>query len=434
MATTLLSLDQKLLEEVGDWLQYTVTTAIAASTSIVSTSLPIERATADYFNNWWIYIDDFLNIDVERLISDDDGSNTLTVQGANLTSDSANKATFRLSKYSRFTERLRAINMALEEAYPYIYQALDNRQLMTGNILPPFRWSSSSALDIWSTSNATLAQTTTAGLIRGEGADSALLTASAGNGYLSCHSDNYRRLLDLMAHTIDVEVWVYPSTANDVDIVVYTQQADGTAQTLTSTTTCPATQWTKLQLLNQGLNDNLIDVDIRVKITTNGETCYVSRPIVTGHDVYEYLLPKDFDNGEITEIYIQTSGEAGEPVDDLHPRFTEKLWGWSIIDDNTYKYLRLPFIYPTPYQLRILGHKPITAVTAGTSTIPIESHHLRPLVHYAASKLFEFKATRVSGEDSSRYREMSFYHYNAYERLVRAHSMVQKSPQLNIRM
>ena len=436
VTTTLLSLDQKLLEETGDWIQGTVSTAISNTNSVVANvTFPEIRSTADYFNNFWIYFDDYANIGEERLIKDDDGTNTLTVLGGNLTTDVANTATFRLSKYSKFSERAKAISVALEEMYPSMYAAVDNRDLITGNILPTFRWATNASLDIWAATNGSVARTTTAGLVRGESADSCLLTATAANAYVSCHSDKYRRLLDLQGDTVDASAWVYPSVANDATVVIYTLSNDGTTSTTNSSVTnCAASQWTKLELNNVSIGNDLADIDIRVNIATNAATCYVSRPIVTGHNVYEYLLPKDFDNGSISEVYIQTSGEATNPADDLHPRFYNKIYGWEIIDDGTYKYLRLPYLFASPYQIRLLGKKPIPTVSSGTDTVTLESHHLRPLIHYAAYNLFDTKSTRVSSEDKDRYIQMAGKHYGQYQMLMGSHSQVQPSPQLNIRM
>ena len=434
MSTTLLALDTLLLQETGDYITGTVSTAISNTTSVVANvTFPEIRSTADYFNNFWVYFDDYTNLGEERLIADDDGSNTLTVLGGVLNSDTANLATFRLSKYSKFSERARAITMAVEEMYPNIYSALDDRSLVTGNIAPPFRWNTTSNMDFYYTANSTITKTSTAGYTRGFG-DTALITATAANGEILLTSDQYPRLLDLMGKTVDVKCWAYPSTANDFSLILYTLKADSTAQTLTSTTTCPASAWTSIELRNQALNDDLVKVELKMRVTTNAATAYVTKPILTGSNVYEYLLPNDFDNGSINEIYIQTSGEAAEPVDDLHPRFYNKIYGWEIIDDGTYKYLRLPYLLATPYQIRLLGRKPIAAVSSGTDTIPLETHNLRPLIHYAAFKLFDVKSTRVSSEDKDRYKEMAMYHYGHYSRLIGSHSQVQPSPQLNIRM
>ena len=100
--TTLLSLDEELLRLTGDWLQATVTTAIAASKLIVSTELNnVDQASDGVFDRRWVYIEDKANIGVSRLLGSTTyatSSGTAYVYGANLASDTANKATFRISR------------------------------------------------------------------------------------------------------------------------------------------------------------------------------------------------------------------------------------------------------------------------------------------------------------------------------------------------
>ncbi len=116
MSTTLLAIDQALLQAIGDWKQHPVTTALTTSTSVVSTHLTNYRSTADYFNDKWIYIEDLANAAQSRLIADDDGTNTLTVLGASFSAETPDtgKATFRISKFS-WASRVAAINRALDD-------------------------------------------------------------------------------------------------------------------------------------------------------------------------------------------------------------------------------------------------------------------------------------------------------------------------------
>ena len=116
-----------------------------------------------------------------------------------------------------------AINNASRELYPDLFRLVIDETLITGNILPPFIWTSSSALALYSTSNATIAKTTTGGLFR-NGLSSALVTTSAVDGYLGLSSDNYPRLLDYMDKTATYKAWAYPSTANDgfITCLLYT--------------------------------------------------------------------------------------------------------------------------------------------------------------------------------------------------------------------
>ncbi len=429
MSTTILDLDKKLLECVGDYLSHPVTTAIAANTSIVSTHLQNYRSTADYFNDKWIYFDDKANLGVSRLISDDDGTSTLTVLGANLTTDGSNLATFRLSRFP-FIRRLKALNLALEEVCPNLYIPLDNRDLITNNLLPPFRWSSTSALDLYTASNATLTQTTTGGLYW-NGSSSAKVTVSVANGYLGLSSIAYPRLLNLMGRTASLKCWVYPEVANDAWIRIYTLKADGTTQTLTSTTTCPAGKQTLLKLEDQSINDDLVQLDIRMGVTTINKYTYFSMPRINGVDLNEYILPNDFDSGKINQVFVQSSGYAEDWCDDLRNDEWSEVFGWSIIDDGNYKYLRLP-TYGGWYQVRLLGSKIFDSVDDGADTVNLESINLNLLIEYAAYKLFDLSSQGTSGEDRSNYERQAMKHLAYYERLRRTHAMPQKPLSLNI--
>lgn len=346
MSTTLATLRQRTMESISDFIEVAVTTAIAASTSVISTNLnEYDGGADDYFNNWYCYITNENNAGVERQVSDyATSTGTLTVRGANLTSDGANLATIWVCRHSVLQKIDKAINRAIEELYPSLHKRLDDLTLITGNILPNASfedWASSSYPDFYGVTNATAAETTTAGLIRGQrGTTSALVTASAADGYVYISSDNYPRLLDLMGHDVDFYAWAYPSAADDAFLTIYTVSNDGsTTQTLSSTTSCPASVFTRLELEDQTLNDDLEEIQIRFRVHTNGETCYFDDAVVCGKNLYEYLLPDNFQNGSVDQVYRQTEGYSDDVAAyDLHPRKWQSE-GFSIIDDGTYKYL-----------------------------------------------------------------------------------------------
>src|SRR3990167_11322313 len=102
MTTALSTLMQRLSEPIGDWLRVAVTTNIAANTSIISTNLrPFDGGQDDYFNDWWVYIEDKNNTTVERQISDyATSSGTITVRGANLSADTE-AATIQVHRHRR---------------------------------------------------------------------------------------------------------------------------------------------------------------------------------------------------------------------------------------------------------------------------------------------------------------------------------------------
>ncbi len=196
--TTLLDLDKKLLQATGDFLQVTTTTAIAGSKLIVSTELNnYDRGHNGIFDRYWVYIEDYLNAGVSRQLGSTTyatSSGTAYVYGANLTSDSANEATVRISR-SNWADRSDAIKRSIGELYPHLYKSIDDLTLILGNALPNAHFetqTTSGTPDKWAYSNATGAKETAD--TRG-GTNAVKVTASTGNGYMTLKSDNWRRLL-----------------------------------------------------------------------------------------------------------------------------------------------------------------------------------------------------------------------------------------------
>ena len=304
---TLLSLEQSFSEAIGDWLEFDTTTNITTNTSIISTTLnQYDEAEDDHFGGadteWWVYITEGNNIGTLRRVSDyATATGTLTVYGANLAAETG-AVTCRLGRYNR-DHKTKAIIDAIKEIYAGLYLSLDNQTLITGNIIPDASfesWSSASALNWFTAGNSTLAKTTTEGLYRGQrGSNSVKVTASAANGFIELDSDTYPRLLDLMNKTINFYTWAYPEVANDCSIQVYTLKADGTAQTLASSTTAPATKWTKLELENQTLNDDLVYIRFKWIVATDTKYCYFDDAYLNGLSLTEYLLPDNFYAGNI---------------------------------------------------------------------------------------------------------------------------------------
>jgi hypothetical protein len=428
MSKTLLQLDQMLLEALGEahgtWIQHPVTTAIAANTSIISTHLTNYRNTADYFNGWWIYIEDEANIGVSRQISDDDGSNTLTVRGANLTTDGANIATFRLSRYPWAT-RSRAIIEAVDETYPELYMPFDDHTLITNNVLPNSHfgnWVATTNPYLWAMqdANITAAASTTAGTIRGGSISMKSTTGAAGAGkYVYISSDSYPRLLDLMGKTVDFYCWAYPEVADDPTIQIYTKQADGTEQTtLISTTSCPAGEYTLIELENQVLNDDLVEIQFRLITATASKYVYWDGARASGNMVYEYLLPHGYDY-DIDHVEIQTTSDC----DDLQPRSWERIRGWEIVGSGyastgRLHHLRLHDLYPTFRQIRLIGKMPVPEVLSSYDDVFYDDYRsLNKLIAYAKYKLFQLVPGAPAQEDIGRFESAEAKALWEYQRL-----------------
>ncbi len=436
MPTTAVSiLEQRLAEQIGDYIEVIVTTAINADTSIVSTNLKAyDGGRDDYFIDWWCYITDKANIEtstykVNRQVSDYATSGgTLTIRGAVLLDDSANLATIRLHRYNRDLY-LNAINDAIREIYPALYKDLDVIELVTGNILPNshFRdWTASTIPDKYSLSNATATALATAGNYRG-GAKSANVVAMSNNGYMLITSNDYPRLLDLMGRTASAYVWAKPEVATDATIVIYTLQADGTAQTLTSSTANPAGEFTLLKLEDQLLNDDLVLIEVRFKVATDTKYVYFDHARVTGHDMREYMLPIDFRDGDIDEMHVQTKGYSDLICDDLHPRYWERVFGYERIGDGTDTYLYTPDIYTSSRLIRLKGRRPLSTVSAYTDTIEIADEQVNLFIAYAKYKLYQAIEGPVASEDIRRYELQSAKAYAEYRRLL-SHTRMPSKP------
>ncbi len=437
--TTLLVLEERLSEQTGDWLEFDTTTNITTNTSIISTTLTnYDGGRDDYFIDWWVYITEGNNITVERQVSDyATATGTLTIRGASLSAETG-AVTCRLHRHRR-TLYIDALNDAIRETSNSTSRILESRTMVTGNIIPDNSfelWTSSSTMVFFSMSNATAARHTTAGQIRGQLATTSMkVTASADNGYAYISSDQYPRLLDLMNRIVTFKCWVLPEVANDAAIVIYTQQADGTAQTLTSTTTSPALKWTLLELEEQELNDDLINVTFRFKIAT--DTKYVmfdSSRAIPNLDIFEYLLLSDFADGAVSQVFIQDRGQADDICDDLYPEYWTEVIGWRVLDDGNFKYLILPYTYGSNRQIRIVGHTPLETVSADSDTISLDGDNLNLLIAYAKYKFYQAIEPPVATQDTRRFETNSAKAFNEYRRLFPKLRRAQPSPSMNLRV
>jgi len=431
MTTAVSVLEERLAKEIGDYIEVVVTTAINADNLVVSTNLrAYDDGRDDRFIEWWCYITDKANITVHRRVSDyATATGTLTVDGAVLADDAANLATIRLHRYNRDLY-MNAINDAIREVYPQLHKKLDVIELVTGNNLPNshFRdWTSASYPDNYAVTNATAAATTTAGLFRG-GGKSALVTASAADGYMYITSATWPRLLDLQGKTVNFYAWAYPSVANDAFLTIYTLKNDGTtAQTLNSTTTCATSQYTLLKLESQTLNDDLSLIQFRFRVHTNLATCYFDNARVRGRTINEYLLPTDFETGDLDSVQLQLTSAATFACDDLMPQSWETIRNWGITDDGTNSFLQIPSL--TEHRLlRLIGKMPLSTVSAYTDTIEIDGEELNLFIAYAKYKFYRAIEGPIAVTDKGRYELESAKAYGEYQRLLGRMAMTTKTP------
>jgi len=286
-----------------------------------------------------------------------------------------------------------AINNASKEISNNLFIPLDNTDLITGNILPPFNWATSATLDKYTEPTGTLAKNTDKTYIW-NGSTSAKVTASGANDKILLSSTSYRRILDQMDKSVDLKCWVYPEVADDAFLKIKTWQADGTAQELDSDTTTYAGKKNLIELEDQDINDDLSLIEIWLYVATDTKYSYFDMPRLIGKNVREYLLPKDLQDGHLCCVKIQKSGYADDPCDVLAPDNWETVYGWN---DRTYdsdgnRYLTLPAGYSNERRILLKGYKVLETLSATTDTISLDGERVNLLLAYAASKLFHVES------------------------------------------
>lgn len=414
--TTRLALDQKLSESIGDFIEVDTTTNITTNQYIVSTALnEYDLASDDYFNEWWVYITEGNNSGILRRISDyTTSTGRLTVYGASLSAE-AGAVTIRVYRYGR-TNKLLAIDRAIEEIYPSLYKALDDSTLVTGNILPNSHFEDQTTAG--TPDKYTLLNVTGSVAQRFPGRRALKLIATAGNGYAYITSRDYPPLLDLMNKTVSFRAWAYPEMANDAFLTIYTVKADGTAQTLNSTTACPAVNWTLLELKDQAINDDIVEIEFRFRVLTNTKYAIFDGARAIGGQNYEHLLPNDFEAGNLLQVYVQSAGQTEYACDELQPKYWERVYSFEITDNSSDKFLRLPHLYPDEHRIRLIGHRRLEDLSSDTDTICIDGEAVNLLIAYAKYKLYQMAQDLPASEDISRYESAVAKAYAEYRRLL----------------
>ena len=205
----------------------------------------------------------------------------------------------------------------------------------------------------------------------------------------------------MMDKAINCYVWAYPQAADDSNIVIYTEQADGTAQTLTSTTACPAGAWTQIVFEDQSLNDDLVLLEIRLKVTTNGQYVYYSDLYINdGVARYDIQLPDDLQiDGIISQVRIQETGYSSPACYDLKVRNWSERLQYDIVEYNNLRWLRLKDTLTNGRRLWLRGYRRLEDPTTDSATITLDGRRLNLLAFYAIHKLYEMEKGMASSED-----------------------------------
>lgn len=331
-----------------------------------------------------------------------------------------------------------ALNNAIEEVYPALHYNLDNTELITGNILPNSHFedwedyvvSVTDYPDHYKISGGVTALADTT-YIRG-GTNSAKATRATTDGYMYISQAEWPRLLDLMGTTISFKCWTLASTASQAYIEIYTKQADGTAQTETSAAHSGGGEFELLEIEDFALNDDLTDIQFRFKVITTDGSVYFDTSRVTGKEVYEYLLPADFQHGEVLQVKLQSSGYSDDACDDLHPRFDTPITNFSEITDGGYRYLKLPAL-TNERRIRLIGDCPLENLSSSAVTITLDDdRRVQLLLTYAAHLIYEMKMGVVASESVGRYQQLSAYWRGKYLSLLPRLAMSRAMPYLKI--
>lgn len=319
-----------------------------------------------------------------------------------------------------------AINNASRELYPDIFRRLVDETLITGSALPNAHsndWLLTTYPDHWRVTGVTALEETT--VIRG-GTKSAKVTRATTDGSLYCSDAEWQGLLDLMGTQVSFKCWVWASTGSQAYIEITTKQADGTAQTETSSAHSGLSEWELLEIEDYTLNGDLTDIQFSRKVITTDGFAYFGSARVTGKGLYQYLLPLDFQNGELQQVWLQTSGYSDDICDDLElggNQYAEE-FGWSIITDGDYKYLRFPYTPTSNRKIKLIGYCPLEAdLSSSTDTITLRDEQVNLLLHYAAHLLYEMQKGIVSSDMVEPYERGSAYHLAKAEMLRRKTKM-----------
>lgn len=414
-----LELDKRLSGVIGDFIELELTTAITADNNIISTNFnKWDDGKNNRLNGYHLLITDGQNAGVDRGIRTytTDGG-VCEVYGDTLASDGTDKAKVRLYKYS-YTIKQVALNDALLDIGLDVLATLcTDTSLITGSILQDGHfgyWTRDTIPTFYTASaNAELTEITEAGYYRGQlGGTSMKVEAGASDQYAYTSSTSYPRLGNLVGKSIDIAVWVRPTTDNDAFMdVIYNK--GGVDTTISTTTNCKADVFTLLKRENITIPDDIASIEFRFRVHTSGESAYFDNASVIGYQLRDYLLPEALQNGSISEVYIQSIGS----IDDVAPRDWKRLYNSTYFTFQSQDYLRLATLPDSNRQLRLVGTSGLDALTSVSDIRHIDERGASLLVVYAAHCIFRNEENCVSPDLVPEFERLSNKYLAEYERL-----------------
>ena len=129
MATTALSVLRPALGQLmGAYVGGTTTTKVTTNNSVIDTKLANKYNVANYFRNWFTWINTALNASVDRRVSAHTAAGTLTITGAVLVEEAAIGTAFELHKFDP-ADMLKAFNVSASDNSDRIYQNVEDESI-----------------------------------------------------------------------------------------------------------------------------------------------------------------------------------------------------------------------------------------------------------------------------------------------------------------
>ena len=411
------------------------TTNITTNTSIISTNLQDDYTSDDYFNQWFVHVISGNNAGVVRRVTDYAASSgTLTVAGANLSSESG-AVNIELSRYNPdiFQDHF---NVARQHVFPQLSIVRNHESIVTGQMqnrytLPstlrgkPYAvylgyHSSAAELDVnlftdggfetWGSSTS-LSNWTLAGT--GASVNQEEETTGPRN-YMVMMDDNSARIVsassgvttlrqqvtpDVASQSVEfnLSVWVYATTASRVSA-----DLGGSQGSLHG-----GTGWERLTTSftnSQGTTT-----------ITGGVHCTAGSQI----DFY------------VDEIVLVAGQE--EPVEENWTPITGWDWIPPVAGASNNGLLEFDEILPEKRRIRILTRDTLSSVSAATDTVEVDGDLVAPLLDYTRYLLLQ-EAANSSGDGAKGYlQERSREFLQSYElHLYNGHRVKLPNPRLRV--
>ena len=408
MTTALLSAEQELSRQIGDFWSST-TTAAGSSTTLVDSALMAKENDWITDNTWAFLIEEPVGaaaIYDERKVSSLDNATGSTGTLTTLAFDAApgTGIDYELHRLFSPSEKRRALIAAARGVYPNLFESIIDESIVSHNWLKDGSfeiWTSSSELTHWTKAgSSTLAQTSTAYLFK-HGAYSCKISGAA--DIIKQSVSNWDDLKFLANQTVTFSIQAHCDTASCLRIAIY----DGT-DTSYSSYHGGDSAWeeesSRLEV-TATINDDPTAIEFQILHESAAGTSYVDDARVMGPpNPRIYIGNIGFAQKQPKQVLIERGN-----YDNTEP--------WTLIHgieyDNENGYMYLPNWVEAGYRLRMKGMGYLdflasgVSSTAWTATINIDSPQLDILVAEAALYLYtQMALPNFTTGDRRDYQEM----------------------------